>query len=205
MRRLASEVLRDLEIRVANLEDLEDLINNHEPEGYVERHKRLKEILTFNKKTETEIAKVLMKLYKSGKVKVKGWLEDEGMKSSIEIKINFEVENLIRHISPIIQKYERKKFTDKEIHIILDERDNSFIGYNFLKELQRIGLPNLLKIKDFDWKHLSIDDDRAVGVREAMSTRSTFDIDDSDWWIGFDLGFDYRSKKYFGLHIPLEW
>ena len=140
MRKSASETLRNIESRVARLEKSSGR--------------------KFSRATQIDILKTFIKLCKGRGVKIEGdaSLDDfdaneNPIYKDFTIKITFNIEELHSHISPIIQKNENAKISEKKmVDVLYKSTSRSGMWATLVGLLFERGLLNPLKIRGFYWE-----------------------------------------------------
>ena len=161
MRRSASEVLSNLENRVARLE---------KSSGY-----------NFSRGTQIGILKTFIKLYKSRSVKIEGdasWEEDDAngdpIHKHLTIHATFNIKELYNHISPIIQKNEKAKISEKQmVKVLYNSTSRNGVMATLIGLLSKNGLLNPLKIHDFNWE----------GGKPSKFNPHSLKVDDMEWFL----------------------
>lgn len=179
MRRTATEKLMDLERRVARLE---------KSSGY-----------KFSRATQIDILKTFIKLYKGRSVQIEGDASVDGLDENenpiykhLTIKATFNIEELYRHISPIIQKNERANITKKQmIDVLYNSTSRNGVMATLIGVLHKNGLLNPLKIRDFYWE----------GGKPSKFNPRSWRVDGMEWFL--HLKPSHNNPKELEIIIPM--
>ncbi len=153
----------------------------------------------FSRATQMEILKTFIKLYKGRSVKIEGDASatdfdenDNPIYTHLTIHATFNIEELYRHISPIIQKNEKAKITEKQmVGVLYNSTSRNGVMDALIRVLHKNGLLNPLKIRGFYWEE---------GSPSNFNPRS-WSIPEMEWFL--QLNPSQNNPKELEIIIPM--